>query len=267
MLDAVEVLSPGAWVVMILGAMLLGALLGALGGGGSALALPLFLFVAHTDPRVAIAGSLALVGVTSVLAATGYFKRKQVCLVPALLFGIPATLSAFGGGRLAGFVPSEWLIGGFATLLLGAAVMMWRRRRGGAIGQACPSWPTLQQGSLQVVVGLALGLVTGLVGAGGGFLLVPALVAIGGLTMPQAVGTSLVLISLNATAGLMGYLGTLTLPWLLIAAVTLVAAVTGKLTAPFAVRLPEQLLRRAFSVLAIGLALVLLWRVAWDAVA
>ncbi len=267
MFESLTVLSPGAWVVMILGAMLLGALLGALGGGGSALALPLFLFVAHTDPRVAIAGSLALVAVTSLLAASGYLKRKQVCLVPALLFGVPATLSAFGGGRLAAFVPSEWLIGGFATLLFGAAVMMWRRRSAVVLGQACPSWPTLQQGALQVLVGLAMGLVTGLVGAGGGFLLVPALVAIGGLTMPQAVGTSLVLISLNATAGLTGYLGTLTLPWLLIAVVTVVAAVTGRLSAPFAVRLPEQVLRRSFSVLAIALASVLLVRAALDAAA
>ena len=122
-----------------------------------------------------------------------------------LLFGAAGMAGAYGGGRLAAFVPPAVLLAGFAVMMLATATAMLRGRHDG---------PGRQRRELPVarvlLDGVVVGLVTGLVGAGGGFLVVPALALLGGLPMPVAVGTSLVVIAMKSFAGLAGYLSTVT---------------------------------------------------------
>src|SRR5690606_18324301 len=148
-----------------------------------------------------IASSLLVVGVTSLVAAVSHARAGRVRLEAALPFGLSTMAGAFLGGQLARFIPGPLLLALFSALLLVTAVFLWRGRSQPLEGsRARPRWRLLLQG-------LALGAVTGLVGAGGGFLIVPALVLLVGLTMREAVGTSLAIIALNAAAGFLGHVG------------------------------------------------------------
>ncbi|WP_433393254.1 sulfite exporter TauE/SafE family protein [Micromonospora sp. KLBMP9576] len=224
-------------------AVLIGVSLGLLGGGGSILAVPLLVYVADLPPREAIATSLLVVGVTSAVGVLPHARAGRIRWRTGLIFGLAGMAGAYAGGRLAAFVPAALLLTGFAVMMLATATAMIRGRRGGGAGGAArPELPTLRV----VLDGLVVGLVTGLVGAGGGFLVVPALALLGGLPMPVAVGTSLVVIAMKSFAGLAGYLSTVSIDWGLAAAVT-GAAVLGSLAGGrLAGRVPEAVLRGAF---------------------
>ncbi|MDO3704377.1 sulfite exporter TauE/SafE family protein [Micromonospora sp. C28SCA-DRY-2] len=237
-------------VLTVAGAVLIGVSLGLLGGGGSILAVPLLVYLADLPAREAIATSLLVVGVTSAVAAVPHARAGRIRWRTGLVFGAAGMAGAYAGGRLAAFVPPWLLLTGFALMMLGTATAMIRGRRDAA-GAPPPGQLPLPR---VVADGLVVGLVTGLVGAGGGFLVVPALVLLGGLPMPVAVGTSLVVIALKSFAGLAGYLASVTVDWRLAAVVT-AAAVAGSLAgARLAGRLPADVLRRAFGwfVLAMG---------------
>ena len=181
-----------------------------------------------------------------------------------MTFGLAAMVGAYAGGRLAAFIPGRVLLAGFALLMLATAIAMIRGRRGGreqsddASAVPVPARSTVRMTGRYVLQGVAVGLVTGTVGAGGGFLVVPALVLLGGLSMTAAVATSLLVIAMNSAAGLAGHLASTALDWpfaLSVTALAVVGAVAGGL---FAGRVPQATLRTAFGwfVLAMG-ALVL----------
>ncbi|MEH0973655.1 sulfite exporter TauE/SafE family protein [Micromonospora sp. CPCC 205546] len=223
-------------------AVLIGVSLGLLGGGGSILAVPLLVYVADLPAREAIATSLLVVGVTSAVGALPHARAGRVRWRTGLLFGAAGMAGAYGGGRLAAYVPAAVLLTGFALMMLATATAMIRGRRNDADGSARPELPVLRV----LLDGAVVGLVTGLVGAGGGFLVVPALALLGGLPMPVAVGTSLVVIAMKSFAGLAGYLSTVDIDWGLAAAVT-GAAVLGSLAGGrLAGQVPEAVLRGAF---------------------
>ncbi|MEU2666375.1 sulfite exporter TauE/SafE family protein [Micromonospora sp. NPDC007220] len=222
-------------------AVLIGTSLGLLGGGGSILAVPLLVYVADLPAREAIATSLLVVGVTSAVGALPHARAGRVRWRTGLLFGAAGMAGAYGGGRLAAFVPPAVLLAGFAVMMIATATAMLRGRHDG---------PGRQRRELPVarvlLDGVVVGLVTGLVGAGGGFLVVPALALLGGLPMPVAVGTSLVVIAMKSFAGLAGYLSTVDIDPGLATAVT-AAAVLGSLAGGrLAGRVREDVLRRAF---------------------
>jgi uncharacterized protein len=230
--------------------VLIGVALGLLGGGGSILAVPLLVYVAGMDAKEAIATSLLVVGVTSAVAALGHARAGRVRWRTGVVFGAAAMAGAYLGGRLAEFVPGTWLLLGFALMMLATAAAMIRGRR--------PRTDAAHSGHLPlglvVAEGLVVGLVTGMVGAGGGFLVVPALVLLGGLPMPVAVGTSLVVIAMKSFAGLAGYLASVQVDWGLAVGVT-AAAVAGSLVGSrLTGRVSPDGLRRAFGwfVLAMG---------------
>ncbi|MFV2115257.1 sulfite exporter TauE/SafE family protein [Micromonospora sp. LOL_025] len=222
-------------------AVLIGISLGLLGGGGSILAVPLLLYVADLPAREAIATSLLVVGVTSAVGALPHARAGRVRWRTGLLFGIAGMAGAYTGGRLAAFVPAALLLAGFALMMLATAAAMLRGRRDDAGRERHePSTPRV------LLDGVVVGLVTGLVGAGGGFLVVPALALLGGLPVPVAVGTSLVVIAMKSFAGLAGYLSTVDIDPGLATAVT-TAAVLGSLAGGrLAGRVREDVLRRAF---------------------
>ncbi|GAA1333420.1 sulfite exporter TauE/SafE family protein [Brachybacterium rhamnosum] len=232
-------------VLTLLLAVLIGVSLGLLGGGGSILTVPILTYVAGLPPKEAIASSLFVVGATSAVSAISHARAGRVRWKTGLIFGGAGMVGALGGGILGGYIPGTVLMIAFALVMVAASIAMIRGRRGAHAGHSARSeLPTVKI----IVEGLAVGLVTGLVGAGGGFLIVPALALLGGLPMPVAVGTSLLVIAINSFAGLAGHLTSVSLDWALVGGVTVAAILGSLLGARLAGRIPEPILRKGFGV-------------------
>jgi uncharacterized membrane protein YfcA len=205
-------------------ALFVGIALGLLGGGGSILTVPLLAYVAGMDAKQAIATSLLVVGVTSAIGAVSHARAGHVQWRTGLIFGGAGMAGAYAGGLLARFIPGTALLIGFAVMMIATAIAMLRGRKNLASGRSEHRMPVMKI----IAEGLIVGLVTGLVGAGGGFLVVPALVLLGGLPMPIAVGTSLIVIAMKSLAGLGGYLSSVQIDWA-VAGMVAAAAVLGAL--------------------------------------
>jgi uncharacterized membrane protein YfcA len=234
--------------------VLIGAALGLLGGGGSVLTVPIFVYVLGFGPKEAIAMSLAVVGATSAFGAGSHWRAGAVNLRVAVVFGAVAMLGTVLGVRLARFVPGTTQLLIFAAVMLAAAVFMLRGRRSadGQAGRAGVEPPVVSV--LKVVpAGLFVGTLTGIVGVGGGFLIVPTLVWMR-MSISEAVGTSLLVITGTCIVGFLGYLGQVPLNW---AAIGLVAAGTlpGIMLGAYLHRfLPQAMLRRGFAMFLVVIA-------------
>lgn len=187
-----------AWI----GAALIGVSLGLLGSGGSILTVPVLVYLVGEPDRLAIAESLAIVGSISLFGAIPYAVRKQIDWRSVVMFGVPGVLGTYLGAALSQFVSGVFQLTLFAAVMLLAAVMMF---------QPAPVKAEVEtshaRSPLKIAAeGLAVGTLTGLVGVGGGFLIIPALVLLGGLPMPLAVGTSLLIIAMKSFAGFYKYL-------------------------------------------------------------
>lgn len=235
----------------ILGA-LIGLALGMLGGGGSILTVPMLVYVLRLDAHIAVATSLVIVGINALAGAGMHWREQHVRLKQALLFGAYGIPAAFVGARLSRFLSGPMLLVLFALLMLVIAALMLR---GGAkpAGQGgAAAWWRVMLG------GLGVGFLTGFLGVGGGFLIVPALVLLLGMEMPDAVGSSLVVIAINSAAGLLGQISAAALPWTLIG-IFVVAGLFGLRVGSWATRwIAPGRLRQSFAVFVIALALVLL---------
>ncbi|MGX9791149.1 sulfite exporter TauE/SafE family protein [Mycobacterium sp. MMS18-G62] len=223
-------------------AVLVGASLGLLGGGGSILTVPLLAYVAGMEIKQAIATSLLVVGVTSAVGAISHARAGRVRWQTGLAFGAAGTVGAYAGGLLGRLIPGTVLMIGFGLIMIATAVAMLRGRRGGVAADTCRSLPVIKI----VLLGLGVGAVTGLVGAGGGFLVVPALAILGGLPMPTAVGTALMVIAMNSFAGFAGHLGSVHIDWAVAAAVTAAALAGGLIGARLTAVVSPDGLRKAF---------------------
>ncbi len=242
-------------VLVLLLAVLVGVSLGLLGGGGSILTVPLLTYVAGFPPKEAIAASLLVVGVTSVTSTIAHARRGNVRWRTGLVFGAAGMAGAFAGGLVGGHIPGTVLMIAFALMMIATAAAMLRgRRTGAATGHDGAHRPMLRI----VVDGLGVGLVTGLVGAGGGFLVVPALALLAGLPMPVAVGTSLLVIAMKSFAGLAGYLTSVSLDWALVGGVTAAAVVGSLIGARLTTRVPEAALRQGFGYFVLVMGVVVL---------
>lgn len=231
--------------LIVVASLLIGVSLGILGGGGSILTVPILVYLAGQDTKEAIATSLFVVGVTSLAALVPHARAHRVRWRTGLLFGAFSMAGAYGGGRLAEYIPGTVLLVAFALMMLATAFAMLRKPRDGAKRAARPAHRDLPLKHI-AVEGLAVGAVTGLVGSGGGFLVVPALAILGGLPMGIAVGTSLLVIAMKSFAGLAGHLSGVSIDWGIALTVT-VAAVAGSLIgARLAGRIPKDALRKVF---------------------
>jgi len=238
----------GLWL-----AGLIGLSLGVLGGGGSILTVPIFVYVLGFGVKEAIAMSLLVVGAVSLMGVVSHWRAGNVNLRIAAIFGGVAMAGTYLGARLAVFFSGQAQLALFAVVMLVAAFFMFRDERAPArpLRPVAPGTtaPLVEMPlALIVVEGLAVGILTGLVGVGGGFLIVPALVLLGKVPMKQAVGTSLLVIAMKSGAGFVGYLGQVTVPWLFMTQFTAVAVV-GILIGSHVVRyIPQTALRRSFAV-------------------
>ena len=236
----------------------IGFALGVFGGGGSILAVPMLVFVTRLAPSAAVGMSLAIVGATSLAASYAYHRRGQVRLKVALAFGGSGILTAFLGARLTHSVSGHVLMLSFAALmvLVGGWMLMTTRRAQSTKHRtqngAEPRRPRLVQALL---AGAAVGGITGFLGVGGGFLIVPALIAFTGLGMRAAVGTSLLVIAINSVAGFVGHLDTGGLNLGLVVTLTVAAVMGGVIGERVARSLSVDKLRRgfAFFVIAVGI--------------
>lgn len=229
---------------------LMGTTLGALGGGGSILTVPILVYVLGLGPKTAIATSLFVVSVTSAVSAIQHARAGNVRYKAAAWFAGPAMAGAYAGGRLADWLPDTVLLLLFSALMLVTGVAMLRSRQEAdvhraSVGQELPVFKI-------AVEGLVVGAVTGLVGAGGGFLVVPALVLFGGFSMKDAVGTSLFIIALKSLAGLAGQLDHTVIDWSLALAVSTAAVMGALVGTRMTALVSSALLKRVFAALVLG---------------
>ncbi|HET7370896.1 MAG TPA: sulfite exporter TauE/SafE family protein [Gammaproteobacteria bacterium] len=230
-----------------LGALAIGLVLGTLGSGGSILTVPVLVYLFDQPEKVAIAGSLAVVGSISFVAATPYAFRRMVDWPVVGLFGVPGMVAAYGGAWVGRYIPGALQLLIFALVVLAAAVMMLRpRKQGTNTHQRQPLWSV-------PLDGIAIGFITGLVGVGGGFMIIPALVLLAGIPIHRAIGTSLCIIVLNAFAGFHKYLGVLEashlqLDWAVLGAIAAIGIVGSLIGNVVGTRIPQAKLKRVFGV-------------------
>ena len=190
---------------IIAAGLAIGLLLGLTGGGGSILTVPLLVYVIGLDAKVAIVTSMLIVGVTSLAALLSHSRAGRVVWRTGTLFGLAGMAGAYCGGAIAQFIADALLLLLFAGVMLGSGLTMLRRTSVKCAASKSPSEPAKRGLARIFAEGFGVGVVTGLVGAGGGFLVVPALALLGGLPMQTAVGTSLLVIAMNCTAGIASY--------------------------------------------------------------
>lgn len=233
--------------------LLMGVSLGLLGGGGSILAVPILVYVFGQPAHEAIAFSLVLVGATALLAALLHHREEQVDWRCALLFAAAGAPASFFCAQLSSRVDGTLLLFFFSVLMLAAGIAMIRRRpENGAVPKK--HW------FLLLIVAIALGALTGFLGVGGGFMIVPALVLFVGLPTKRAIGTSLVVIAFNSGVGAAGHWEHLRVDMNLLAAFSAVALAGTFLGVRAAARFHPTHLRRTFAVLVLALGTFMLLR-------
>ncbi|MCC9041881.1 sulfite exporter TauE/SafE family protein [Myroides sp. M-43] len=201
-------------------ALLIGISLGLIGSGGSILTVPILVYIMKVEPFVATAYSLFIVGSTSLVGGVKNYIDKKVDLKTVLLFGIPSVITVYiTRAYLLPLVPDVISIGSwnidknialmilFALVMFTSATKMIRPRKGIEVQDNKPALSGL------VLQGILIGLLAGTVGAGGGFLIIPALVLFAKMPMRQAVGTSLCIIAIQSLIGFLGDLGHTTMDW------------------------------------------------------
>ncbi len=243
----------------VIGALLIGLSLGLLGSGGSILTVPVLVYALGQPEKVAIAGSLAIVGAIALAGAVPWAMSRRVDWRSVGWFGVPGIGGTVLGAWASVLVSGAVQLSVFAVVMLVAAWFMLR-------GTPAPPPGALPRGRhLMVADGLAVGALTGFVGVGGGFLIVPALVLLGRIDMHRAIGTSLVIIALKSFAGFAKYLSVLdtldlAVDWRVIGLFTAIGIVGSIAGNRLATRVPQASLKRGFGALLIPMALYILWR-------
>ncbi len=254
-------------MAMIFGALVIGLTLGLLGSGGSILTVPVLVYVLGHDDKAAIAESLAIVGTIALIGMLPYAKRHQVDWRSVAFFGIPGMGGTYAGAWLAKFVTGPVQLVLFAVVMLLAAVMMFGRSRTGSVSASDGGKSPGESHAVWKIVleGLFVGVVTGLVGVGGGFLIVPALVVLGGLPMRLAVGTSLVVVALKSFSGFLKYVGVVQslgghIDWQTIG-IFVVVGIAGSLVGnAISQQVSQQALKRGFAGFLVVMGLFVLGR-------
>lgn len=242
-------------IIGYIAAVLIGVALGLIGGGGSILTVPVLVYLMGVDPVMATAYSLFIVGVTSGVGSFSFFKKKLVDVKTAIVFGIPSIIAVFlTRALIIPAIPDEVFTVGsflvtksillmllFAILMVVASYSMIKGRKGEEekVQEQKFNYPLI------LLEGSVVGVLTGLVGAGGGFLIIPALVILSRLPMKMAVGTSLVIIAAKSLIGFFGE-DLSVVEWNLVVPVTLMAVVGIFIGASLSKRIDGDKLKPAF---------------------
>ncbi len=230
----------------------IGLMLGLMGGGGSILTVPALVYLVGQNPRAAVTASLVIVGANSFSGMLFHRKQGTLNWKVALTFGGAGMAMAYLAAKWSkAFAPTTLMILFALLMLVVGALMIWRKT-------TAQSDQTSHGLLVTLLSGAVVGTLTGFLGVGGGFLIVPALVMLVGLPMRHAVGTSLLIIAMNSLAGLLGHLGdAIDLQLVLVFAA---AGIAGTFAGARLTRLiqPDRL-RQMFAVFVIGLAMFLLY--------
>jgi uncharacterized membrane protein YfcA len=241
------------------GAIAIGISLGLLGSGGSILTVPVLVYLVGQDEKTAIAGSLFIVGSIALAGSLQFLRARLIDWRNVLVFGLPGMAGTYLGAMIAAFVPGIAQLALFALVMLVASWMMLRPvRLTDEPHEPRENWKIASDG-------LFVGVLTGLVGVGGGFLIVPALVLLGGLAIHTAVATSLVIIALKSYSGFYKYLDvleqqSLELDWPTLGVVTVLGVLGSIAGAKIAKRMPQDKLKRGFGYFLIVMGLYILVR-------
>jgi len=238
-------------------AALIGLALGTLGGGGSILTVPVFVYVLGIEPKLAIAMSLPVVGMAAAIGVISHWRAGNVRLRTAGIFGAVAMVGSYAGARASVWFSARAQLLILGTVMIAAAFSMLRNA---ARDEPPPTADGAAHPALLLTVGLGVGLLTGLIGIGGGFLIVPALVILGRVPMKAAVGTSLLVIALNAASGYLGHHGQGSVPWGFMLRFTAVAIVGILAGTALVHHIPTRQLKRAFAALLVIIGVLVLWQ-------
>jgi len=241
------------------GAIAIGLSLGLLGSGGSIITVPVLVYLLGQDEKIAIAGSLFVVGTIALAGSLQYVKVGLVDWRNVFVFGVPGMAGTYLGALIAAFVPGIVQLAFFSLVMLLASYMMLRPVKLGDEGHAPrETWKI-------AIDGLFVGVVTGLVGVCGGFLIVPALVLLGGLAIHTAVATSLVIIALKSYSGFYKYVDVLEqqnleLDWNTLLLVTGLGIAGSFAGAKIANRMPQEKLKKGFGIFLVVMGIYILVR-------
>jgi uncharacterized protein len=264
----------------ILAGLATGLVLGLFGSGGSIIAMPALMYLLHVEPKSAIAMSLGVVAVTATITALHNWRKGLVDTRIALVFGLFGVAGTFAGARLGLLTPVTIQLGLFALVMYAAAWRMLRPAKvaaaasggavnagGGAVVNAggaaaltdCRANCAPHLGHI-ALHGIGVGVLTGLVGVGGGFLIVPALVLLSGIPMKTAVGTSLAIVAAKSYAGFAGYMGGVPIDYAVMGGFTFVTVIGSFIGAHFSDRLSQATLKKAFAWFLVVVATYILFK-------
>ncbi len=227
-----------------------GTLLGLLGGGGSIIAVPIMIYMLGMQPKAAIGTSLVIVGLASLLAAWSHFRNHSVLISTALIFAVSGAVGSIAGARFAQHISDMVQLILFAVAMALVALLMLRKRQ-----PQSETVDDVKSNSLPIMLsaGLGAGLLTGLLGVGGGFIIVPALTMVLRVPIKKAIGTSLLVVGTNSLVGAISYGSSLnlTLAILPFALGTLIAAPIAGGVAHY---IPQEKLKVSFAITLLGLS-------------
>ncbi|GAB4526341.1 MAG: sulfite exporter TauE/SafE family protein [Pleurocapsa sp.] len=253
------------WTIGHFLALCIGLSLGLIGGGGSILAVPILVYVLGLEAKAAIAMSLAVVGIVSLIGVVPHWRQGNVNLKTAIGFTPPAMIGAFLGARLAAlpFVTDTLQLVSFAIIMLIASYFMIRKPKAPLKDAVVLSSPELKHQPkypwLAITLeGLGVGIITGFVGVGGGFAIIPALVLLGGIPIKEAIGTSLLIITFKSATGFFGYLSQVNIDWNLMLTFTLAATLGVLGGASLTKKIQAAKLQQGFGYFLIAIAIFIL---------
>lgn len=242
-----------------LGAVLIGLSLGLLGSGGSIITVPVLVYLAGEPGKIAIAESLGIVSVIAGVGALNHVRHRHVDWRSVWLAGLPAMLGSYAGAWISQFISAKIQLILFAIVMLIAG---WRMYKNALRTDWRPSY--CRPGCL-LALGLGVGILSGIVGVGGGFLIVPALILLGGLNISLAVGSSLMIICLGSAVGFFKQLHLLyaagaQLDWRTFGVFALLGIAGSLAGPPIRRHLPQEKLQKIYAIVVIIMAGLILWK-------
>lgn len=245
----------------IISGAITGIVLGLFGSGGSIIAMPALMYLLNVEAKSAIAMSMGIVAVTATISGWDNWRRGNVDLKVAAMFGLFGVIGTYGGARLGVYTPVQVQLTLFALVMYAAAWKMLQIKKQPVSQLATAGGPPLSEDEAIsahmghiAAHGVGVGVLTGLVGVGGGFLIVPALVLLSGIPMKIAIGTSLVIVAAKSYSGFAGYVAAVPVDWLIMASFTAVTVAGSFVGTRVAHRFSQEALKRSFGVFLVFVA-------------
>lgn len=250
-------------ILVILAGAITGIVLGLFGSGGSIIAMPALMYLLDVAPKSAIAMSMGIVAVTATISGWDNWRRGNVEIKVAAMFGLFGVAGTYAGARLGVYTPVVVQLVLFALVMYAAAWKMLSRKKQPQAALAVVGGPVVTVDEMAVIKahmghialhGVGVGVLTGLVGVGGGFLIVPALVLLSGMPMKIAIGTSLVIVAAKSYAGFVGYMGAVPVDWVMMGSFTLLTVAGSFAGTRIAHRFSQERLKKSFAIFLIIVA-------------